>query len=281
MSTVLRAGNVSRSYRSRRGWRRQRTTVALEDVSLSIAAGESTALVGSSGSGKSTLLRVLLALEGPETGSVQLDGHPIGTGSASSLRWFRRLVQYVPQDPVGSLDPRMTVQQLLAEPLRQLRVGGDHRSMVREALGRVELEAAHLGRRPRDLSGGQNQRVALARALVTAPRILLADEPVSGLDLPLRITVMTLLDQLVKRDGLGLLFVSHDLAAVGHLCTRTVVLSAGRIVEQGATSDVLARPRHSTTRELVASTPRLPASRGNRARALEAPRPIKDRQSNP
>jgi len=260
MNTVLRASNVSHNYRSEGLWRRGRTVTALEDVSIAVAAGESTALVGCSGSGKSTLLRTLLALESPRAGTVELDGRPIRPGTASSLRWYRRLVQYVPQNPAGSLDPRMTVSQLLLEPLKQLQVRGDHHRIVREALERVELEPGHLGRRPRDLSGGQNQRVAIARALVSSPRILLADEPVSGLDLPLRNTVLTVLDRLVRRDGLGLLFISHDLAAVAQLCSRTIVLSTGRIVEQGPTAEVLARPRHSSTRELLASVPRLPVS---------------------
>ena len=258
MSTVLRASHLSHNYRSQGLLQRGHTVTALEDVSLSVAAGESTALVGCSGSGKSTLLRTLLALQSPRAGTVELDGSPIRPGSASSLRWYRRLVQFVPQNPAGSLDPRMTVHQLLLEPLKQLQVRGDHHLIVRETLERVELGPGHLGRRPRDLSGGQNQRVAIARALVSSPRILLADEPVSGLDLPLRNTVLTVLDRLVRRDGLGLLFVSHDLAAVAQLCPRTIVLSAGRIVEQGPTSEVLVRPRHSSTGELIASVPRLP-----------------------
>jgi peptide/nickel transport system ATP-binding protein len=146
MSTELRASNVSLSYRSQGLWRRGQSVTALEDVSLSVAAGGSIGLVGSSGSGKSTLLRTLLALEKPATGTAELDGSPIRPGSASSLRWYRRLVQYVPQNPAGSLDPRMTVHQLLLEPLKQLHGPGDHHSMVREALERVELE---LGRHRR------------------------------------------------------------------------------------------------------------------------------------
>jgi peptide/nickel transport system ATP-binding protein len=258
MSTELRGLNLSHRYRSGLG-RRGRTVEALNDVSLTVAAGESSALVGSSGSGKSTLLRTLLALERPTAGTVELDGVPVRAGSASSLRWYRRTVQYVPQNPAGSLDPRMTVHQLLLEPLQQLRIRGHHHSMTREALERVDLDPDLIGRRPGELSGGQNQRVAIARALVTSPRLLLADEPVSGLDLPLRETVLTLLDRLVSRDGLGLLFVSHDLAAVAQLCTRTIVLSSGHIVEQGATAELLANPRHPATRELIAAIPRLPA----------------------
>ncbi len=259
MSTELRGLHLSHRYHSGLG-RRGRTVEALNDVSLTVAAGKSSALVGSSGSGKSTLLRPLLALERPTAGTVELDGAPVRPGSASSLRWYRRTVQYVPQNPAGSLDPRMTVHQLLLEPLQQLRIRGYHHSMTREALERVDLDPDLIGRRPGELSGGQNQRVAIARALVTSPRLLLADEPVSGLDLPLRETVLTLLDRLVSRDGLGLLFVSHDLAAVAQLCTtRTIVLSSGQIAEQGATAELLANPRHPDTRQLIAAIPRLPA----------------------
>lgn len=258
MRAVLRANNISHSYRSQGRWWKDPSVTALEDVSLAVRAGESTGLVGSSGSGKSTLLRSLLVLQRPSAGTVELNSTPIAPGPASSLRWYRRAVQYIPQNPAGSLDPRMTVSQLLLEPLKRLQVIGDHAGRVRGALERVELEPDHLRRRSGDLSGGQNQRVAIARALVSSPRILLADEPVSGLDLPLRDTVLTVLDRLVRRDGLGLLFVSHDLAAVGRLCSRTIVLSAGRIVEQGRTSDVLAHPRHASTKELLGSVPRLP-----------------------
>lgn len=261
MSTELRGLDLSHSYRSGGPWKWGRTVDALKDVSLAVTAGQSTALVGSSGSGKSTLLRFLLAMESPAAGTVELDGVPVRAGSVSSLRWYRRIVQYVPQNPAGSLDPRMSVHQLLLEPLQQLRIQGDHHRMVGEALERVDLEPDLIRRRPGELSGGQNQRVAIARALVTSPRFLLADEPVSGLDLPLRETVLALLDRLVTRDGLGLLFVSHDLAAVAQLCTRTVVLSSGQVIEQGATSKLLATPRHPRTRELIAAIPRLPASK--------------------
>ena len=259
MSAELRAVNLTRSYPGAGLWRRSEPVAALNDISLSIGAGQSIGLVGRSGSGKSTLLRTLLALERPAAGTVEFEGTPVRAGSAASLRWYRRKVQYVPQNPAGSLDPRMTVHQLLLEPLERLQVRGDHRAMIREALERVDLEPAHTGRRPRELSGGQNQRVAIARALVAGPQILLADEPVSGLDLPVRNTVLALLDRLVSRDGLGLLFVSHDLAAVARLCPRTIVLQAGRIIEEGATAQLLASPRHPDTRELITAIQRLPA----------------------
>ena len=267
---VLSARNLTHSY-SRNARRRRaaaRTSApapapapALDDVTLAVPAGSSTGLVGSSGAGKSTLLRILLALERPTSGTVDLEGpeltaRSVAPGSASSLRWYRRLVQYVPQNPAGSLDPRMNIENLLKEPLRRLRIEGDHPAMVRTALERVDLDAAMLRSTPRELSGGQNQRVAIARALVVAPKFLLADEPVSGLDLPLRNSVLSLFRDLVSRDGLGLLFVSHDLAAVASLCPRAVVLSAGKIVEQGATAELFAAPQHPCTRELIESVPR-------------------------
>ena len=268
---VLSARNLTHSY-SRNARRRRaaaRTSApapapALDDVTLAVPAGSSTGLVGSSGAGKSTLLRILLALERPTSGTVDLEGpeltaRSVAPGSASSLRWYRRLVQYVPQNPAGSLDPRMSVENLLKEPLRRLRVEGDHPAMVRTALERVDLDVAMLRSTPRELSGGQNQRVAIARALVVAPKFLLADEPVSGLDLPLRNSVLSLFRDLVSRDGLGLLFVSHDLAAVASLCPRAVVLSAGKIVEQGATAELFAAPQHPCTRELIESVPPRPA----------------------
>lgn len=262
MSSVLEATGLTHSYRSFGvGLRRERT--ALNNVTLSVAAGESVGLVGSSGAGKSTLLRFLLALEKPESGTVAFDSVPVVPGPANSLRWYRRQVQYVPQNPAGSLDPRMNVEHLLLEPLKQLQIQGDHTSIIRRALERVELDPGLLGRRPAELSIGQNQRVAIARALIPAPRFLLADEAVSGLDLPLRNTILEVLDQLIKRDGMGLLFVSHDLAAVAGLCSRTVVLAEGRIVETGATADLFSAPRHPVTQELIASIPRL--SRTGRA----------------
>ncbi|MCA4134042.1 ABC transporter ATP-binding protein [Arthrobacter sp. M4] len=257
MSTVLTAQGLTHSYKQHGWFRRPQTKASLKNVSLNVPAGSSIGLVGGSGAGKSTLLRALLALEKPDAGTVAIGGQHVKPGPASKLRWYRRLVQYVPQNPAGSLNPAMTVRALLLEPLRQLRIDGDHEHLVRSALERVSLEACMLDRKPTELSGGQNQRVAIARALTPGPRILLADEPVSGLDLPLRNSVLDLLHELVSRDGLGLLFVSHDLAAVSLLCPETIILSAGHIVEQGPTAQLFADPQHAHTRELIASIPTL------------------------
>lgn len=254
--TTLSANGISFAYPARGVFSRP-AAETLHNISLELSPGTSTSLVGSSGSGKSTLMRILLALARPTRGTVALGVRNIKPGPPHSLKWYRRAVQYVPQNPAGSLDPRMTVSQLLLEPLRRLRVEGNHPMLVRQALERVEVPAGLMQRRPGELSGGQNQRVAIARALVVSPAFLLADEPVSGLDLPLRDTVLGLLEGLVQQDGLGLLLVTHDLATAARTCGRTAVLAAGRIVEHGPTGQVLDNPRHEATAALIAATPGL------------------------
>ncbi|MCZ2839425.1 ABC transporter ATP-binding protein [Modestobacter sp. VKM Ac-2985] len=258
---VLAATGVQRRYPLSRGWSwgRRDVVAALRGVDLQVAAGERVGLVGTSGSGKSTLLRCLLGLERPDRGTVSLAGRTVQPGSTASLRWYRRLVQYVPQDPAGSLDPRSTVRELVTVPLRHLHVPGDHAAAVTTALTRVGLDPELTDRRPGELSGGQAQRVALARALAPGPVLLLADEPVSGLDLPVRDQVVQVLADLSAREGLGLLLVSHDLAVVARLCDRTVVLADGLVVEEGPTTDLLTRPAHPRTRDLLAAVPTLPA----------------------
>jgi peptide/nickel transport system ATP-binding protein len=260
-AAALAATGLVRSYRAPRRlpWGPRQEHVALRGVDLSVGPGERVGLVGTSGAGKSTLLRCLLALEPPDEGTVTHGGRVVRPGSTASLRWYRRQVQYVPQDPAGSLDPRLRVHELVAQPLRHLGVPGDHAGAVRVALTRVGLPADLAGRRPGELSGGQAQRVALARALASGASLLLADEPVSGLDLPLRDQVVTVLDDLCRRQGLGLLLVSHDLAVVERLCTRTVVLADGQLVEDRPTTELMVRPAHPRTRQLVAAVPALPA----------------------
>ncbi|TLM70936.1 ABC transporter ATP-binding protein [Pseudarthrobacter sp. NamB4] len=240
---LLRASNgISFAY-PRSGFRTGRQPT-LQNINLSLSPGTSTALVASSGSGKSTLVRILLALAKPSTGTVSLGGEEVKPGPVRTLRQYRRAVQYIPQNPAGSLDPRMTVSQLLREPLRQLRVEGNQR-LVTEALERVQVPAAMLERRPGELSGGQKQRMAIARALMVPPAYLRADEPVSGLDLPLRDTVLALLENLVHEEGLGLLLVTHGLVTAARMCGSTEVLSQGRIVEHAPTRQVLEKPRSS------------------------------------
>lgn len=254
-SGVLRVSGLRRAYRAPSG--RQESVVALDGVDLRIDPGQRVGIVGSSGSGKSTLLRLLLALEAADAGEITYDERLIAPGSVRELRWYRRQVQYVPQDPAGSLDPRRRVADLVAEPLRRLQVAGDHRARVVEVLAAVGLDASFLGRRPHELSGGQCQRVAIARALAPGARMILADEPVSGLDLPLRQQVLAVLEQVCATLETALMIVTHDLSVVSRLCDRCLVMSGGRIVEDATTSDLLTHPGHPETRRLLGSIPRL------------------------
>lgn len=255
---------VGLSYHYRRAggslFRRTEHVHVLTDLDIRIATGEAIGIVGRSGSGKSTMLRLLLGLERPTGGEVRVGASPLAAHSPQGLRPFRRHVQYIPQEPATSLDPRMTVEQLVGDPLRRLGVPGDHRALVRHALDGVKLPQNLVSRKPAELSGGQAQRVAIARALATGARILLADEPVSGLDRPLRDEVLHLFGQIVREQGVGVGFVSHDLDAVALLCPRSCVLAEGRIVEQGPTVDLLTNPQTEATWAIVAARPRLRAA---------------------
>ncbi|ROQ41333.1 peptide/nickel transport system ATP-binding protein [Frondihabitans sp. PhB188] len=230
---------------------------AVVDASLSVGVGESVGLIGESGSGKSTLVRILLALDRATAGTVEFDGRPIAPGTASSLRWFRRQTGVVLQDPYASLDPRMRVLDIVSEPLRALDIPGNHTATVIETLDRVGLTMAVLDRYPYEFSGGQRQRIALARALVHGPRLLVGDEPLSALDVTVRAQILELLAELRDEMGLALLIVSHDLGLVDHLADRVAVMNGGRIVEQGATSDVLRSPQDPYTQKLIAAVPTL------------------------
>ncbi len=230
---------------------------ALDEADLDVGRGESVALIGESGSGKSTLVRLLLALDRPTAGTVTFDGRDVRPDRASRLRWLRRRTGVVLQDPYSSLDPRMRIGDVVAEPLRLLHVPGDHERMVADVLDRVGLDPRGVDLWPHELSGGQRQRVALARAVVHGPDLLVGDEPMSALDVTVRAQILALLAELRDDLGLSLLIVSHDVGLVQHLSDRVAVLQGGRIVEQGATADVLGRPQHDYTRRLIASVPTL------------------------
>lgn len=232
----------------------------LTDVSVALAPGDSLGLVGESGAGKSTLLRLLLGLARPSRGRVLFDGVPLDARDRTAMRRFRSAVQPIYQDPFSSLDPRMRVGQSIAEPLRSLRIPGDHRARVAELLRAVDLPTDAADRYPDAFSGGQRQRIAIARALAPRPQLLLADEPVSALDTSVRMQVIELLQRLAQEQGIGFLLVSHDLTIVSALCARTAVIESGRIVETAPTRAVLTAPEHPYTRQLLASVPRLPAS---------------------
>ncbi|MHB8891390.1 MAG: ABC transporter ATP-binding protein [Candidatus Limnocylindrales bacterium] len=255
MTPILRLDNVSYAYRGTRAGQH-----AVQDVSFTIEPGQNTGLVGESGSGKSTLIKLLLGLMRPTSGRVLYDGIPLNLGNRSQVRSFRRSVQTVFQDPYSSLDPRQRVGRIVGEPVRSLRMARGHAAdeLVAQALESVGLPADAASRYPHEFSGGQRQRIAIARAIVSRPRVLLADEPVSALDVITRSQVIALLAELGPSRDLTVLMVSHDLGVVGALCQRTIVLQGGRIVEQGTTSRVLGAPSETYTRRLLAAVPRLP-----------------------
>jgi ABC-type glutathione transport system ATPase component len=258
-TAIVEVVDLVREYpQARRGLVGPRPVVrALDGVSLAVRAGERLGIVGESGSGKSTLARLLLGLDHPTSGSVRFEGREIGGLPERALRDVRRAVQIVFQDPMGSLDPRMTVRAIVAEPLVGLGIGGDHGARVAELLDQVGLAPSAAHRYPHQFSGGQRQRIAIARALSPHPRVLVADEPVSALDVSVRAQVLNLLLDLVENLDLTLVFVSHDLAVVRFLCERVAVLSRGQLVEEGPTEEVWARPREPYTAALLAAVPTL------------------------
>jgi len=248
--------------------RRFGTSWALRGVDLSIPSGRRLGVVGESGSGKSTLLRLLAGLDQPSTGRVVFRGRPLEGLTDRQLGFLRSQVQVVFQDPRSSLDPRMRVDRIVAEPLRSrlLRrrsdVPDDIPARVAQVLEEVGLDASAGRRFPHEFSGGQRQRIAIARALAPRPSVLLADEPVSALDVSVRAQVLNLINDLVASHGLTLVFVSHDLEVVRHVCDHVVVMQAGLIVEQGPTEQVYTAPQDPYTSALLAAIPRLdsPAS---------------------
>lgn len=236
----------------------------LHGIDVSVPAGGSLGIVGESGSGKSTLARSVLALERPQAGQVRLNGQDLFAMSRRELRAARRHIQAVFQDPYGSLDPRHTVGRIVAEPIAALEGGVDARARVTEMLASVGLPIDAAQRYPHEFSGGQRQRVAIARALVTRPALVVADEPVSALDVSVQAQVLNLMLDLQQRLGLAWLFISHDLGVVRCITTRVAVLYRGRIVEEGPTQAVFDAPRHPYTRALVDAVPRI--GHGRRAR---------------
>ncbi len=228
---------------------------ALDGVSFEVPAGRSLGVVGESGSGKSTLARLVMALELPSAGHVKFDGHDLHALSPAALRHARKGLQMVFQDPYSSLDPRRTVLQTVAEPLAVLHAAtrAEQRERATEVLDAVGLRAADLAKYPHEFSGGQRQRIAIARALITRPRLIVADEPVSALDVSVQAQVLNLMLDLQERNGVTYLFISHDLAVVGVVCADVIVLHQGRIVEQGPPERLFHAPQHPYTRRLLAA----------------------------
>ncbi len=236
---------------------------AVDDVSLTVHAGQRLGIVGESGSGKSTLIRMMAALDRPTSGEIYVEGTRIDNVPESRLGWLRASVQMVFQDPRSSLDPRMKVGDIITEPLRSRLLRGradvptDHRARLATVMEAVDLPLAMADRYPHEFSGGQRQRIAIARALAPRPSVLIADEPVSALDVSVRAQVLNLLNDLVADFGLTLVFVSHDLMVVRHVCDSVMVMQHGRVVEAGATADVFTAPQQDYTRTLLAAVPHI------------------------
>ena len=239
----------------------------LDGIDFSVAAGEAVGLVGESGSGKTTLTRILTGVEAPMQGQVIFDGRDVWSSDNAHWRIFRRSVQVVLQNPRSSLDPRMRIGTSLLEPLRSLRIDCDHTARVNEVLNQVGLQRSALMRFPHEFSGGQLQRIAIARALMPNPRLLIADEPVSALDVSIQAQVLNLLKDLVRDLGLGLVFIAHDLSVVAYTTSKVYVMSAGRIVEVGRPLSLFRNPQAEATRNLVGAV--LSVEAGLAGNALE------------
>jgi oligopeptide transport system ATP-binding protein len=261
MTALLEARDLLKHFPVRRGLvlpREIGRVRAVDGVSFTVARGETLAIVGESGCGKSTLGRLLLRLIEPTSGTVQFDGTDLTGLGKNALRAARRRMQMIFQDPFASLNPRLSVKSILAEPLR-LHLGLAPKEIsrrVHELLGLVGLSAYHAERYPHEFSGGQRQRIGIARALATQPELIVCDEPVSALDVSIQAHVINLLNDLKRRFSLSYIFISHDLAVVRHIADRVAVMYLGEIVEIGTKQAVIGAPRHPYTQALLAAVPR-------------------------
>ena len=236
-----------------------RRVPALRGVSFDVRAGCNLGVVGESGCGKSTLARAVMGLEVPTRGQVRVLGTDVSTIDEPRHRHLRGKFQMVFQDPFGSLDPRQKVARIVAEPLALERVGrSESRQRVVEVLEAVGLKASDTAKYPHEFSGGQRQRIAIARALVTRPALIVADEPVSALDVSVQAQVLNLLEDLREEFGVTYILISHDLAVVQYVCEEVMVMNAGAVVEYGRTDDIFAAPRHDYTRMLLDAVLPLP-----------------------
>jgi len=254
---LVECRNLFKSFKLRAlsGDRPQQSFTAVSDVSLSIEPGETLALVGESGCGKTTTGRLLLRLENPSSGSTSFDGRNLDSLGARQLRRLRRDMQMIFQDPYGSLNPRFTVARTLAEPLRlhEDLSGSKLAERIDLLLHTVGLSREHAGRYPHEFSGGQRQRIAIARAISVNPRFVVADEPVSALDISVQGQILKLLLELKKHLAMAMLFISHDLALVRQISERVAVMYRGRVVELAPTEKIFANPLHPYTRLLLSS----------------------------
>jgi oligopeptide/dipeptide ABC transporter ATP-binding protein len=264
MTVLLRVEGLAKHFPARGG---KGVVRAVDGVSFVVRRGETLGIVGESGCGKSTLGRSLLRLLDPTAGEIEFEGIDIRALGPRALRAMRREMQMIFQDPFASLDPRLKIGAIVAEPLVIHRIGNraSRRKAVAELLETVGLEAAAGERYPHEFSGGQRQRVGIARALALRPKLIIADEPVSALDVSIRSQILNLLVQLKRQFGLSYIFISHDLAVVEHVSDMLAVMYLGRIVETAAVEDLFGRPSHPYTKALISAVPRpAPERRGQR-----------------
>ncbi|MDB5973261.1 MAG: ATP-binding cassette protein [Nevskia sp.] len=239
-------------------WQRKGEIRAVDDLHLDLRAGETLGIVGESGCGKSSLARALIGLETPTSGSIRYAGRELANLSKKDWRPLRRELQMVFQDPLASLNPKMTVGQIVAEPLRELCPeipASEHAQRVAQMLERVGLSRDIVDRHPHEFSGGQAQRIGIARALIVKPKVLICDEAVSALDVSVRAQIVNLLVELRQEYGLTLIFIAHDLAIVRYLCDRVLVMYLGKVMEQAGAADLFGTPKHPYTRALMAAAP--------------------------
>ncbi len=273
---LLRATGLAKTYHvGRTAFRAAARVRAVADVDIELAHGASLGIVGESGCGKSTLARLLLRLVAPSAGTIRFDGEDITALPERSLRAVRRRMQIIHQNPSAALDPRLTVEAAVAEPLKVHRVAGgrDLRARIATLLEDVGLPADFLHRFPHELSGGQKQRVCIARALALGPDVLVLDEPTSALDVSVQAQILDFLTSLRHRRNVSYLFISHNLAVVRQVCERVAVMYLGRIVEEGPVETVFGAPRHPYTRALLAAVPRLGVAGIPESVAGEPPNP--------
>lgn len=247
---------------------RGRASDIIKSLSLTIGQQERIGLVGESGCGKSTLLKLILGVISAQSGQICCAGEPIRIKPWRPMNHYRKLVQYIPQDPHTALPPQQTVAKLLAEPVKRLKLGSVDNALLQRAVEQVDLPHSILDKKATELSGGQAQRVALARALIIKPKFLLADEPTSGLDLPLREQIKALLAQVCEDNQMGLLVVTHDISMVSGLCERMLVMQQGHIIEDQATADVLRAPNNIYTQRLLEAVPRIDATAWHSPRSI-------------
>jgi peptide/nickel transport system ATP-binding protein/oligopeptide transport system ATP-binding protein len=272
MTALLEAENLTRTFSLPQGLlRKPRTIRAVDGVSLTIARGETLALVGESGCGKSTVANLLMQLLAPSSGTIRLHGEAVDAKDARSLRRVWQHVQMVFQDPYASLNPRMRAEDLIAEPLVNFRVGdgASRRQRARELLGQVGLPAAAARRHAHEFSGGQRQRLGIARALALRPELIVADEPVSALDVSVQAQILNLLADIKREQGMAYLFVSHDLGVVEYIADTVAVMYLGAIVERAPKAAFFAQPLHPYARALVDAVPSMDPARRRRPVLLQ------------